>query len=448
MSSKRKVPKVRLPRPSRVWRWWLAGMLLAAGGGGVYLVSRSPVPAVPVVDTRGFDSEIAASIAQARQGVQNAPRSPEAWGRMGMVLLAYDIRPQAAECFTQAMRMNQQEPRWPYFLGQAQLAENPAAAAVNFTQAVRLFPERELAPRLALAETLLGLGRSAEAERHYRAILELEANCARAKLGMGKLAISRGSPVEAAEFLTGAIEDPSSRKTARRLLLTVYQRLGRTNEAEHLAQTLPGLPADEPYPDPFAAEVKRLKTGEAAWTDLGDEWIKAGRVTDAAALLEKTVQTYPKSDRAMFLLGRARHRLGDLAGAEAILVRATQVAPGSVEAQVQLGVVQLAQARAREAQQSFRAAIQAKPNLAEAWFNLGLSLGNDNRAESIAAFREALRLKPNFFEAYLALAVVLRADGQANAAMVELERALSLQPDEAVRAKLLNQLKGAKSSLP
>jgi tetratricopeptide (TPR) repeat protein len=367
---------------------------------------------------------------------------------MGMVLLAHDIRPQAAECFTRASALNKREPRWPYFLGLAQVADNPAAAAINFARAVRLFPERELAPRLALADTLLGLGHSTEAEKQYRAVLELEPGCARAKLGMGKLANSRGSAAEAAGFLAGATQDPSSRKTARRLLVTLHQRLGRTNEAEQVAKTLPELPADDPYPDPFLAEVKLLKTGEAAWTDLGDEWIKAGRVRDAAALLEKTVQTYPKSDRAMFLLGRARYRLGDLPGAEAMLARATQVAPASVEAQVQLGVVQLAQGHAQEAQKAFRTAIQAKPNLSEAWFNLGLSLGNDNRAESIAAFREAIRLKPNFFEAYLALALVLRADGQAEATVAELERALSLQPDEAVREKLLNQLKRPKPSTP
>jgi hypothetical protein len=41
----------------------------------------------------------------------------------------------------------------------------------------------------------------------------------------------------------------------------------------------------------------------------------------------------------------------------------------------------------------------------------------------------------------------LRADGQAEA-VAELERALSLQPDEAVREKLLNQLKRPKPSTP
>ena len=100
------------------------------------------------------------------------------------------------------------------------------------------------------------------------------------------------------------------------------QRLGRTNQLEQLARTLAELPDDKPLPDPYLAEIQRLKTGEAAWIDLGDEWIKTGRVAEAARLLEQTVQTYPNSDRAMVFLGRARARLGDAAGAEAVLMRA------------------------------------------------------------------------------------------------------------------------------
>jgi tetratricopeptide (TPR) repeat protein len=144
----------------------------------------------------------------------------------------------------------------------------------------------------------------------------------------------------------------------------------------------------------------------------------------------------------MVFLGRARGRLGDAAGAEAILMRAVALAPASVEAQMQLGVTRLSRGRAKEAQPCFRAAIQAKPNLGAAWFNLGLSLGGaiNDRAESMAAFREAIRLKPDLIEAYLGLAVVLRADGQNQAAASELRRALSLQPEEPLRRKLLAQL--------
>jgi tetratricopeptide (TPR) repeat protein len=425
------------------WRWWLAAGLLIAAVFVARQVWRATAPSPPAVNTAGFDPVIAAAIAQARDAVQSAPRSAEARGRMGMVLLAHEVRAEARECFAQASAFAPREPRWLYFLGLAQLVDNPIAAVTNLDRAVRLFPESEFAPRLRLADTLVSLGRLEEAEAHYRHVWLREPNSARAGLGLGKVANARDRVLEATNFLASATEDPSTRKAAHRLLLNVNQRLGRTNQAEQLARIVAELPHDKPMPDPFLAEIQRLKTGEAAWIDLGDEWIKDGRVAEAARLLEQAVQTYPTSDRAMVFLARARVRLGDASGAEAILMRAVALAPASVEAQMQLGVIRLSRGRAKDAQPCFRAAIQAKPNLGEAWFNLGLSLGGEikNRAESMAAFREAIRLKPNMVEAYLGLAVVLRADGQNRVAASELRRALSLQPEEPFRQKLLDQLK-------
>ncbi|MBI4660557.1 MAG: tetratricopeptide repeat protein [Verrucomicrobia bacterium] len=427
----------------RHWLGLLASGLLIAAGFGARQVWRVTAPPPPAVNTAGFDPVIAAAIAKARDAIRRSPRSAEARGRMGMVLLAHEVRAEARVCFAQASAFAPGKPRWTYFLGLTQLVDDPMGAATNFDRAVRLFPESEFVPRLRLADTLLSLGRLEEAEAHYRHVWQRQPTSGWAALGLGKLANARDRSGEATNFLSAATNDPSTRRAAYRLLLNVHQRLGRANEAGQLARTLAELPNDKPFPDTMLAEVQALKTGEAAWIELSDEWIKTGRAAEAAQLLEKTLQTFPISDRAMFFLGRARLRLGDAEGADAILMRAIALAPGSVEAQMQLGVTRLSRGRAKEAQPCFRAAIQAKPNLAEGWFNLALSHGGEigSRSEAMAAFREAIRLKPSFVEAYLGLAVVLRAEGQNNAAANELRRALSLQPEAPLRGKLLDQLK-------
>jgi tetratricopeptide (TPR) repeat protein len=429
-------------RVRRRWPRWLAGGLLIVAGLGGLQFWRLTAPPPPVVNTAGFDPAITAAIDQARQTVLSSPRSAEPRGRMGMVLLAHEVRAPARECFAQASALAPREPRWPYYLGLAELVDNPMAAATHLERAVRIFPEGESGPRLKLADTLLNLGRLEEAEALYRQVRQRDSNSAPAALGLGKLANAQGRPADALIFLDAAKDNPSTRKAAYRLLVNVNQRLDRTNQAGQAARILAELPEDVALTDPYYAEVEQLKTGEKAWTDLADEWIKTGRLMDAVPLLEKTVQAYPKSDRALFFLGRARLRLGDSAGAEAALSRAVELAPDSVEAQMQLGVLRLTKGRSKSALPCFRAAIRAKPNLAEGWFNLGLSLGTEiNRAESMAAFREAIRLKPNFIEAYLGLAVALRADGQNLAAAEELHHALNLQPEEPLRSKLLAQLK-------
>jgi len=106
------------------------------------------------------------------------------------------------------------------------------------------------------------------------------------------------------------------------------------------------------------------------------------------------------------------------------------------------GVIHLSRGRNAEAQTCYRTAIQLKTNLAEAWYNLGLSIGGQDRGESAAAFREAIRLKPSLIEAYLGLAVVLRADGQNESAADVLRRALAFHPDATLRQRILDRWKG------
>jgi tetratricopeptide (TPR) repeat protein len=437
MKRKRQSTSLR-DRCRQHWGWWVAFAVLIIAALVAFQIWRVTAPPPTVVNTRGFDPVIAAAITDTRKAVLRSPRSADARGRMGMVLLAHQLRAESSLFFAQASAFAPRDPRWPYLLGVAQLVDNPMAAVTNLEHAAGLFSDRESAPRLKFADTLLSLGRVDEAEAQYRQVAQREPNSAAAALGLAKVANARERFSDAANFLSAAMQDPTTRRAAHRLLINVNQRLGRASEAEQLARTLADLPNDNPVPDSTLEAVEQFKTGEQVWLDQADEWIKTGRAAEAARLLEKAVATYPKSDRAMFFLGRARARLGDVAGAEKILTRAVEVAPSSVEAQMQLGALRLNQGRARAAQPCFRAALQAKPNLPEAWFNLGLSLGTDviNRAECIAAFREAIRLKPNLIEAYLGLAVALRADGQNQAAADELQRALELQPPEPLRRRL------------
>src|SRR5688572_224638 len=340
-------PKRSKPNSRRHWRWWLAAgsavLLLLLILVLIPLLRRSPPPP-PAVNTTGFDPAIATLMTQAREAVLASPRSAAARGRLGMVLLAHEIRAEARECFVQASALDPNEPRWPYYLALAQLVDNPMAAVPNLDRAVLLLsnlnpnPNLNLTPpaiaaRLRLADTLLNLGRLDEAEAHYRYVWARNTNSAPAALGLGKIANSRDRPAQAVEFLSAATRDPATRKAAHRLLLSACQRLGRTNEVARLAPIVTRLPGDERMPDPLQDELEQLKTGERASIELADEWINAGRAAEAAQLLEKTIQAYPRSDRAMFFLGRARLRLGNAAGAEAILLRAVELAPHSVEAQ-------------------------------------------------------------------------------------------------------------------
>src|SRR5207237_3463582 len=113
------------------------------------------------------------AIEAAREEARRAPKSGSVWGRLGMTLLTHYFVEEAYACLAQAERLDPTEPRWPFFQGVILLRHHPdpAAAARKFQRTVDLCPDLLDAPRLQLAEVLLGPDRGQEARGHLRRLL-------------------------------------------------------------------------------------------------------------------------------------------------------------------------------------------------------------------------------------------------------------------------------------
>ncbi|MBI5758391.1 MAG: hypothetical protein HZA46_07730, partial [Planctomycetales bacterium] len=96
-----------------------AGLLLLVLLGGVLWrgKSRESLDEPPDIDSSATSPSVARAIKDARQRVLVQPRSAEAWGRLGMLLLAHEFDEQANTCLIRAAELNPQEFRWPYLLG-------------------------------------------------------------------------------------------------------------------------------------------------------------------------------------------------------------------------------------------------------------------------------------------------------------------------------------------
>lgn len=412
-------------------------MLLAAAGRYAWLKTG---PAPPVVDTTGFDRAVADLIRETRRIVLAHRRSAAAWGQLGMVLLAHDLRVPAAECLRFAERSAPKDPRWPYLLGHALRIEQPARATEAFIRAAALNPH-DVHARLRAGETLIDLDRPEEARPHFDAVLRLDPENAPAALGLAKVAMAMQQWNAARTALDKAAADPITAKPALRMLVLVLQRLGDVTAAAATARRIEAIRDDPGVPDPWLDEARNFKTGEKAWLDRVDQLNAAARFPDALLILDKLAQDYPNSARVWLYLGTARSRMGEKEKAEAGYRRSLAISRDSVEANNQLGVLLAELHRHEEAVVCYRQVLAVKPNLGEAWFNLGLSLGELGRLdEAASAFRDALRCKPNLNAARVALAVVFERRGDPARAAAILREALTQDPTDERAAKALRRL--------
>jgi tetratricopeptide (TPR) repeat protein len=398
-------------------------------------------PQPPVIDSAGVDPAVMKAIDAARKTVNQSPRLADAWGRLGMILLAHEFRREANACFTQAEQLVPQEPRWPYFQALALTPEDPEGAIPKLQRAVELFGDAAEAPQLRLAETLLGEGRLEEADREFRRILQQHPDNARAHLGLGRLAYQRGDLEEALLHLGRSVTDSRTQQASHALRAEIYQRLDDKAALQRELHKASSLPDDPPWPDPFAEEVTQLRIGKQASLARADQLIRQSRHKEAVALLEQTLQDYPDAHWAWVMLGRAHLGRNDLPAAEQVLRKAVKAGPELAEAQFYLGVALYLQKDCSAAATCFRKATQLKPGFALAHFNLGHCLkeqGDMNGA--IEAFRTTIKCKPDHVPAHTLLGELLASKGQTDEALKHLRQAVQLNPGDSRAGDALEEL--------
>ena len=162
----------------------LATVLLVTGIGiSVYWLRSSPASPPPLVDLTETDPAVAAVVKTARERVLAAPRSGQAWGHLGKVLLANEYYREAQVCLARAERLDPRNPRWPYFQAGINPANNPEAVA-KLRRTIELCGDEPLTPQLRLAETLLAEGQVEEASKLFDRILSLSPGNPWAELGL------------------------------------------------------------------------------------------------------------------------------------------------------------------------------------------------------------------------------------------------------------------------
>lgn len=419
----------------------------------------------PAITTTGLDPAVASLIETTVAEVRAAPRSGDAWGKLGSVLMHYDFIEETRTAFERAEALSPRDPRWPHLHALTVSTHDVVTATEKFrraaeiTDAVRSRVESPGsrvanrsglssldsrpgvdAPRLRLAQALAERGLEKEAEAEFEALLRIAPNHPPALLGLARLRHAQGRFADATNQLARCLRDPHTARSAQLLLATVEQALGNPAAAAAAARASATLPSDVPWPDPWWSQALACRVGRKASIQDATALIDQGQVIEATALLDRATRERPQDDEAWYLLGWAwnqrgtrsaeRGAPGDFAPlAERALREHLRLSPQSPKGHAQLAVALLAQRRHTEAVEVLQAALKLKPTWRELHSNLGyacVQLGRDE--EAIAHFRDALALDPNYLPTYTALAQLLDRRGASAEAQRLRQQALELKP--------------------
>jgi tetratricopeptide (TPR) repeat protein len=400
----------------------------------------------PVLDETGIDPAVAKIVALARAEVVRSPRSPAAWGRLGMSFHAHGLTDLAASCFVEAERLDPSDAAWPYLQGLIQTPINPAAAAAKLRRGAELCGNVPDAPRLRLGLLLLAEGNQTRAEEHFREVLRSDPNNARAHFGLARAAFTKGDWPSAREQVSHCLVDPTTRKVARTLLAQVHERVGNSAAAEAYRQAAEG-PDDLPWPDPFVVEASRLQTGKRTLLLRGRILLEQGHVAESIAVGRQAVKEYPDDAQAWEKLGEALLRQGDFSGSKDALLNAIRIEPLAVEAYFYLGSAAIQREEYADATSWFRKAVEVKPDYARAYHALGVCLERQgDSTASIEALRQAIGCQPDLIDARTLLGEQLAKVGKKDEAVEQARLALKLKPNDSKATRLLKQWAPANGS--
>ncbi len=175
-----------------------------------------------------------------------------------------------------------------------------------------------------------------------------------------------------------------------------------------------------------------------AHQNLGNAFLRKGKVAEAKLHLEAAVRIQPTIANAQNNLGAALLQEGDYRAATAHFAAALRIDPSLAGAHNNLGIALFDQGQFRAAADHFARAIEVQPDYAEAHNGLGNALlRQGRRREAAAAYAEALRLRPRYADPYSGLGVMFFEEGDLPQAAAHFERALEVDPSH----------KGARSGL-
>ena len=247
-------------------------------------------------------------------------------------------------------------------------------------------------------------GRIQEAERLYKSILQQQANHPDANHNLGVLAVGVGKPELALPLFKVALEANPKQVQYWLSMIDVLIKVGQIANARKILQQGRDTGLKGEQVDQIAKQLESEEVLSASPNPAGapqQEQVNAlttlynqGRLEEVVKQTNILVEQFPQAIILFNILGAANAGLRRLDAAI----------------------------------ESYRRALQIKPDLAEAHYNLGYVLhDNGDLTAAIESYKHALQIKPDYVDAHYNLGYALHDNGDLTAAIESYKRA----PDQA-----------------
>jgi|GEM_PF-4099575 len=311
--------------------------------------------------------------------VKQSPGKPQSWGALGILLKESDFAEEAGACFSQAAKLDPNNPKWVYLVGWSQLPAFPEKAIEPLKRAAILAKSRDpenLVALLRLAEAYQGLGLANDERAALESIPPGPPFGDFAQLRLAELDWEEGRD-ESFRSRVGTI--PERPNWSRRLgllkrSLTTLNSKNTENathsegergaaqfgsETDNLTFQREPARAEAAWIDPYVRETRPAREGlkgafQQAWS------LEAGgQYQEAAGELEK-ILAFGKDSRALAGLIRCKLKALRFGEAESIIQDAKSAFPNHLQISLLEGELALAKGIAQ-------AQVQQWPRAREIW---------------------------------------------------------------------------------
>ncbi len=450
----------------------LAACLLAGCGSPRLAVDADVLP-VELPDLSGMHEAVQEQLRDAHQALEPAASSGtgelgDAYGRLGMLLMAGEYFDAAEACLLNARRLVPETFRWAYYLGHLYERRGDPEEAVDAFRRAHDQRPRDFPTLFWLIDVNIDLGRWDAVQPLLEQARALRPGSEALRFQLGRAALAAGDYAAAVDHLDAVLRQNPAATIVHYQLGMAHRGLGDLDRARHHLDRSGGR-TDGGYsagvgvsmPDPLMEELRNaLRSPQRHRTmalqadaagdreeavrqfrlalelepddadlqlSLGMALDRGGRPREALVELEAALRLDPRSAQANYMVGTLLERAGRDAEAIARYAAAAELAPESVEAHLRLADGYTRTARVDEALPHYRRVLDIAPDLVAGRFGEAMALVRLGRhREARDRFAAARERHPDQAPFAMALARLLAAspdpgvrDGPAAAALAE-----------------------------